>query len=328
MTTASGEGRKREVYRYDACRNRVRKTVTTCDHPRLSAPEVEKLVVGRVSQVCADADMRARIARRMSVTAPEIAARLRAEHAEVEARRVGLRTEADRLMKALGSGGGALLADRISEIERELEPIHGRLSAIDGQMRSLQFAAEQVTQTIAILEVFDRAWQAFTPAERHELILVLVERVVVNVVAGSVEIALHDISGPFDTDLGAEPVSGASVAAPAGPDELAPCEAPLPWLASRAAPSAAHEARPCVLAPKSSPSAPRPPSASRRCPTAAPGTTPRPTPAVAAASSPSATPRRWRSASRSPTTSPRRSRPASTTTRPTSPDSTASRARG
>ena len=68
MTTASGEGRKREVYRYYACRNRVRKTATYCDHPRISAPEVEKLVVGRVSQVCDDADMRARIARRMSVT--------------------------------------------------------------------------------------------------------------------------------------------------------------------------------------------------------------------------------------------------------------------
>ena len=244
MTTASGEGRKREVYRYYACRNRVRKTATTCDHPRISAPEVEKLVVGRVSQVCADADMRARIARRMSVTEPEMAARLQAERAEVEARRVALRTEAERLMKALGSGGGSLLADRISEIERELEPIHGRLAAIDGQMRSLQFAAEQVTQTIAILEVFDRAWQAFTPAERHELILVLVERVVVNVVAGSVEIAFHDLGGPFDAEPGGEPASGASVAAPAGPDEPAPDEAPFPWLAGRAAPSAAQEARP------------------------------------------------------------------------------------
>jgi hypothetical protein len=272
-----------------------------------------------VSQICADADMRARIARGMSVTEPEMAARLQAERAEVEARRLALRTEAERLMRAFGSVEGSLLADRISE----LEPIHGRFAAIDGQMRSLLFAAEQVTRTIAILEVFDRAWQAFTPAERHELILLLVEHVVVNVVAGSVEIAFHHISGPFDTDLGAEPVSGASVAAPAGPDELAPCEAPLPWLASRAAPSAAHEARPCVLAPKSSPSAPRPPSASRRCPTAAPGTTPRPTPAVAAACSPSGTPLRSRSASRSRITSPRRSTPASTMTRPTSPASTA-----
>jgi len=146
MTTASGEGRKREVYRFYACRNRVRKTATTCDHPRISAPEVEKLVVRRVSQVCADADMRARIARRMSVTEPEMAARLQAERAEVEARRVALRIEAERLMKALGSRGGSLLADRISEIEREFEPIHGRLAAIDGRMRSLQFAAEQTNR--------------------------------------------------------------------------------------------------------------------------------------------------------------------------------------
>ena len=230
--------------RYYACRNRVRKTGTTCDHPRISAPEVEKLVVGRVSQVCADADMCARIARRMSVTEPEMAARLQAERAEVEARRVGLRTEAERLMKALGSGGGALLADRISEIERELEPIHGRLSAIDGQMRSLQFAAEQVTQTIAILEVFDRAWQAFTPTKHHKLILVLVERVVVNVVAGSVEIGFHDLAGPFDTEPGADTAAEAPAAAPAAADAPAPDEAPLGWLAGRDAPTAPQEATP------------------------------------------------------------------------------------
>jgi hypothetical protein len=111
-------------------------------------------------------------------------------------------------------------------------------------MRSLQFAAEQVTQTIAILEVFDRAWQAFTPAERHELILVLVERVVVNVVAGSVEIAFHDLGGPCDAEPGTEHGSGAFVAAPAGPDEPAPDDAPFPWPAGGAAPTAAQEARP------------------------------------------------------------------------------------
>jgi hypothetical protein len=111
-------------------------------------------------------------------------------------------------------------------------------------MRSLQFAAEQVTQTIAILEVFDRAWQAFTPAERHELILVLVERVVVNLVAGSVEIGFHDLGGPFDTEPGADTATEAPAAAPAAADASAPDEAPLEWLAGRAAPTAAQEATP------------------------------------------------------------------------------------
>ena len=196
MTTTSGLGRKGEAYRYYACRHRIRRTGTYCDHPRVSAPEVERLVVARVSQVCADADMRARIALRMSVTEPEMAARLQAERAEVEARRVALRAEGERLLKALGSAGSSLLAARISELERELEPIHGRLAAIDAQMQSLQLAAEQVTQMVTILSAFDHAWKAFSDAERHELILVLVERVVVNVVAGSVEIRFHDLGLP------------------------------------------------------------------------------------------------------------------------------------
>lgn len=62
MTTASDEGRKREVYRYYACRNRVRKTATYCDHPRISAPEVDKLVVGREQRMSAtEAQMVARL---------------------------------------------------------------------------------------------------------------------------------------------------------------------------------------------------------------------------------------------------------------------------
>jgi hypothetical protein len=74
--------------------------------------------------------------------------------------------------------------------------------------------------------------------------LVLVERVVVNVVAGSVEIAFHDLGGPFDAEPGTEHGSGASATAPAGPDEPGPDDAPFPWLAGRAAPTVAQEARP------------------------------------------------------------------------------------
>src|SRR5690606_39533279 len=67
MTTTAGKGRSGEVYRYYACRNRARRTEDRCEHPRLSAPEVEELVISRVRHVCADRAMREQIAERMRV---------------------------------------------------------------------------------------------------------------------------------------------------------------------------------------------------------------------------------------------------------------------
>lgn len=107
MTTTAGKGRSGEVYRYYACRNRARKTEDRCEHPRLSAPEVEELVISRVRHVCADRAMREQIAARMRVAEPGMAARIQEQRAE----------------------------------------------------------AEQVTQTIRILEVFDEAWAAFNAAD-------------------------------------------------------------------------------------------------------------------------------------------------------------------
>jgi hypothetical protein len=113
-----------------------------------------------------------------------MAARIQEQRAEAEAKRLALRAEADKLMRSLGHEASGrtshLLAECIGAIEAELEPMHARIAQLDGQMQALQRAAEQVTQTIRIVEVFDEAWAAFKAAECQELVLILVEKVVVN----------------------------------------------------------------------------------------------------------------------------------------------------
>jgi site-specific DNA recombinase len=208
MTTTAGKGRSGEVYRYYACRNRARKTEDRCEHPRLSAPEVEEPVLSRVRHVCADRAMR-----------EQIAARIQEQRAEAEATRLALRAEADKLMRSLGheaSGRAShLLAERIGAIEAELEPVHARIAQLDAQMQALQQAAEQVTQTIRILEVFDEAWAAFNAAERQELVLIPVEKVVVNEPAGKLDIVFHDLGGPFDAAGDTAPEVAATEETPA-----------------------------------------------------------------------------------------------------------------
>ena len=130
-----------------------------------------------------------------------MAARIQEQRAEAEAKRLALRAEADKLMRSLGheaSGRAShLLAECIGAIEAELEPMHARIAQLDGQMQALQRAAEQVTQTIRIVEVFDDALAAFKAAERQELVLILVEKVVVNEPASKLDIVFHDLDGPF-----------------------------------------------------------------------------------------------------------------------------------
>jgi len=141
--------------------------------------------------------MREQIAERMRVAEPGMAARIQEQRAEAEATRLALRAEADKLMRSLGheaSGRAShLLAERIGAIEAELEPVHARIAQLDAQMQALQRAAEQVTQTIRILEVEGGAWAAFNAAERQELVLILVEKVVVNEPAGKLDIVFHDL---------------------------------------------------------------------------------------------------------------------------------------
>jgi site-specific DNA recombinase len=199
MVTAGGKGRRGETYRYYVCRNRTRHTNTPCDHPRTSAPEIEGLVVQRVRRICGDADMRAKIAERMSVLEPKMAESIANERADVEAKRALVRAEAERILDALGDGpGGRLVAGRIGELERQLDGLNSQAATLDGQLMALTTAAEEVRDTMKILEAFDEAWEAFDPRERQELVKVLVKAVTVNEPAGSLEVEFHDLDGPFD----------------------------------------------------------------------------------------------------------------------------------
>lgn len=92
--------------------------------------------------------------------------------------------------------------------------MHARIAQLDGQMQALQRAAEQVTQTIRILEVEGEAWAAFNAAERQELVLILVKKVVINEPACKLDIVLHDLGGPFDAAGDAAPELAATEEAP------------------------------------------------------------------------------------------------------------------
>lgn len=207
ITTTAGRGRNKEIYRYYVCSNRGRKGRDGCDHPRLGAEELEQLVVSRVKARCTDPLLRQEIVARMEVGRVDAMAAITSERERIVADEAKLHAEGRNLMDAIGSETGTqgkLLAERIGEIEAQLDVLSTERCSLDAQLRGLQNATEQVRATVDILEVFDAVWDEFEAAEKQDLVHLVVKRVVVNEPEGKLDLEFHDLATPFEP-LATEP---------------------------------------------------------------------------------------------------------------------------
>ena len=226
ITTTAGRGRNKEVYRYYVCSNRGRKGRDGCDHPRLGAEELEQLVVSRVKARCTDPLLREEIVARMEVGRVEAMAAITSERERIVADEAKLHAEGRKLMDAIGSETGTegkLLAERIGEIEAQLDVLSTERCSLDAQLRGLQNATEQVRATVNILEVFDAVWDEFEAAEKQDLVHLVVKRVVVNEPEGKLDLEFHDLAAPFEP-LATEPEDDPDHDEP--PDDEEPAVAP------------------------------------------------------------------------------------------------------
>ena len=201
ITTTAGRGRNKEIYRYYVCSNRGRKGRDGCDHPRLGAEELEQLVVSRVKARCTDPLLREEIVARMKVGRVEAMAAITSERERIVADEAKLHAEGRKLMDAIGSetgNEGKLLAERIGEIETQLDVLSTERCSLDAQLRGLQNATEQVRATVNILEVFDAVWDEFEAAEKQDLVHLVVKRVVVNEPEGKLDLEFHYLAAPFE----------------------------------------------------------------------------------------------------------------------------------
>ena len=207
ITTTAGRGRNKELYRYYVCSNRGRKGRDGCTHPRLGAEELEQLVVSRVKARCTDPLLLEEIVARMEVGRVEAMAAITSERERIVADEAKLHAEGRKLMDAIGQDTGTegkLLAERIGEIEAQLDVLSTERCSLDAQLRGLQNATEQVRATVDILEVFDAVWDEFEAAEKQDLVHLVVKRVVVNEPEGKLDLEFHDLAAPFEP-LATEP---------------------------------------------------------------------------------------------------------------------------
>ena len=141
ITTTAARGRSGKHYRYYICSKRGRKGGEGCTHPRLAANEVEQLVVGRVKARCADPLLREEIVARMEVGRVEAMAAITSERERIVADEAKLHAEGHKLMDAIGQETGTqgkLLAERIGELEAQIDMLSTERCSLDAQLRGLQ----------------------------------------------------------------------------------------------------------------------------------------------------------------------------------------------
>src|SRR5690606_195093 len=113
---------------------------------------------------CTDPLLREEIVARMEVGRVDAMAAIPSERERIVADEAKLHAEGRKLMDAIGSEAGTegkLLAERIGEIEAQLDVLSTERCCLDAQLRGLQNATEQVRATVNILVrgLFPRAEQ-------------------------------------------------------------------------------------------------------------------------------------------------------------------------
>jgi site-specific DNA recombinase len=194
MTSAASRGRNQRRYRYYRCCREQREGLR-CPTGLLAAEEIERAVVTHIKGVATRNDLRERVVAHVASTAGRTA-QIQEARQRVEERLGLLGAEARRLLDAFGaaSSGGKLMAIRLGEIETEMDLLRHEKADLDSQMAAGDAVRHQGEHVTTLLDSFEEVWDALVPAERCELLHLVVKEVVVDLQAGGLRIALHDLS--------------------------------------------------------------------------------------------------------------------------------------
>ncbi len=193
MTSSAGQGRNGKRYRYYRCRHAEHGGV--CPTGLLTADEVEATVVSKVKELVARGDLQKSLLAELAEQ-DEGQVELGAQRERLTASLAELNAEARRLMAAFSgaqsSSGGKLLAERLGELEAEMDRIRVQLAEVEAQLRGAQGAQHEVKHLIEVVGAFNTVWDALVPGERRELLHLVVRQVAVDPVAKGIRILVHD----------------------------------------------------------------------------------------------------------------------------------------
>ncbi len=116
---------------------------------------------------------------------------LEREQRILQAEHQACRSEARRLVGALGAGANALATERLAEVELRTSEIESRLGEIAQAIAAIDRTAIDPEDVAKALGQFDPVWDALVPREQPSLLQLLIERVDYDGVAKEVAITFR-----------------------------------------------------------------------------------------------------------------------------------------
>ncbi len=210
MTSSVGRGRNGKSYRYYRCRRENNEGIE-CPTGLLPADEVEGAVIAQVREAAKSGDLQREIIGQLNEDDGSLA-KAHAQNERLNARLAELNEEARKLLAAFsGAGAGSkLLVERLGELEAEMDRVRADLAEVEAHLRSAAGVRHEVERVAEFLDGFDELWDALVPAERRELLHILVRRVAYDVDEGKLRIKLYDLDDH-------QPATAVATAAEASP---------------------------------------------------------------------------------------------------------------
>lgn len=198
LTSSRATGRNGVKLRYYRCRKECAHG-SHCPTGLLRAHAIEEAVASEVRRVAASGEIAERV--RKQIEGDFMQEALTAELKRFRGERARLRAEAERLLGAFTGGvpGAGLATMRLQEIEGKLAEVESSLTKAQAKLDALELARLDARTVTEALDAFGEVWGYLLPAERREVLHVVVQSVTVDPVARKLHIAFHDFS-PVEVD--------------------------------------------------------------------------------------------------------------------------------
>jgi site-specific DNA recombinase len=175
--THSARGARK--YRYYACATLQKRGAAACPGSRVPAHELEDFVVVKLKAVGTDPDLA-----RRTIEAAHARMAERLEEIRVELRRIQdeMRRIEEREVDDVGTPGAT----------GKLADLEAKAAALRAERASLSRHTRDDEAIATALASFDSIWEQLAPTDRRRIATLLLEKVVVDAVGGTVELILRD----------------------------------------------------------------------------------------------------------------------------------------
>jgi DNA invertase Pin-like site-specific DNA recombinase len=194
MTPASTTKGNR-TYRFYRCITRDKRGREACPGRPLPAAKIEEYVVERLREVGEHEAHTEEVAHGLAVRLAAERDALAAEAARLGPLVARVQDESASLLETLGALAGAARVraeEKLTQTCRDLDELRQRAREVEHQRMRLQDAEATTAWVTDVLSDFDGLWKAMTPENRRRLVAALIESIVVDEEAGTMEINFVD----------------------------------------------------------------------------------------------------------------------------------------